>query len=204
MPANIPMVSEVSICNQALGWLGQSPIISLDDRSKTAELCKQNYAFIRDAVIEERMWTFAKGRFRSETQNRDEWGIQYVHAIPQDWIGVYRVYNYINGRDDKRTSRGWDREGDFIIANESVVYLEGTVRVTDTSKFTPMFVQCLATRIAADLAIPITQSEKQQGIQWQLYSAKLEEAAVRDGQQGSNEHITQRQLINVRYQSGPG
>ena len=49
------MVSEVSICNQALRWLGQNKIQSLDEKTASAEWMADNYPFIRDAVLEERM-----------------------------------------------------------------------------------------------------------------------------------------------------
>jgi hypothetical protein len=61
-----------------------------------------------------------------------------------------------------------------------------------------MFVQALAARMAAELAIPLSENAQLQGTMWQLYGTKLAEAAARDGQQGSNEYITQRRLTGVR------
>jgi hypothetical protein len=80
--------------------------------------------------------------------------------------------------------------------------LWGLKQVTDTAKFSPLFVQALAARIAADAAIPMTENRQLQVDMWGLYGDKLREAAARDGQQGTNDVITQQRLTSVRYFSG--
>lgn len=206
--------SEVSICNQALGWLGQTSISSLDDTSRTAQLCKQNYAPLRDAVLESRAWTFATYRACSETAsipgNCDlqqtavdgypEWGDGYVHPIKAPFLNVFRVYKDVSGSN--WTQANWSREGDNIIADRAVVYLWGVRQETDPRKFSNLFVQCLAGRIAADLAIPITQNRKLQVDMWTLYEAKLVEGAARDGAQGRNEELRANKLRSARYRYG--
>ena len=68
---NRSMVSETSIANQALLWLGGTVITSLDEDSREAIWMKNNYPFIRDAVLEERMWTFATDRAISTVADLD-------------------------------------------------------------------------------------------------------------------------------------
>ena len=198
------LVSEVSICNQALLWLGQNTITSLDESSTAAEWMTNNYPFLRDAVLEERMWTFATARAVSTTADLDPFGVQYLHAIPLGWLSVYRVYCNVTSSDPSnwQKSEGWRREGSNILTNEATVYLWGMDRTVDTGKFTQLFAQALAARIAADAAIPFTENRGLQSDMWNLYSAKLAEAATRDGQQGSNEKIQSNSLINARYGGG--
>ena len=201
---NKAMVSETSICNQALGWLGEKPINSLDEATVNAEICRENYPFIRDAVIEERMWTFAAVRDKSTTADRDEWDTMFKHAIPLEWLAVFNVYRDVSNPDRPIESRNWKREGEFILSPDSTVFRKGVQRITDTGKFSNMFTQCVAQRVAADLCIAITENNQLQGTLWQLYGAKLDQAAVRDGQQGSNEIITQHRLTDSRFKSGTG
>ena len=193
--------SEVSICNQALGWLGADLITSLSDNSTTAELCKNNYPELRDAVMSEAAWTFATARYKSVTADLDAWGVKYRHPVPANWLQVLRVYRTVTN-NNKIESVGWVREGNFILTNEDTVYLWGIDQVTSTSLFSPAFGQCLAARIAADLCVPLTQNVNQQGALWQLYGAKLDKAMMADGLQGSNETIKSGELINARYGSG--
>ena len=200
MPANNTMVSEVSICNQALTWLGQSAITSLDDQNTTAEWMRNNYPFIRDAVLEERMWTFATARAASTSIERDAWDTSYVHPEPDNWISVFRIYR--NSGISTLTSIDWRFEDGNILCSESNILLWGLKRVTDTGKFSPLFVQALAARIAADACIPLTENRQLQVDMWGLYGDKLREAAARDGQQGSNDMITQSRLTGVRNYGG--
>lgn len=143
------------------------------------------------------MWTFATVRDTSTVADRDEWDEMYKHGIPTDWLSVFRVYRDVN-RGMYTRSDNWRREGAFILAEESTVYLWGLKRVTDTGQFSSLFVQALAARIASDLAVPITENRQLQADLWNLYVSKLEMAAVRDGQQGTNEKIKSNTLIDAR------
>ena len=196
-------VSEVSICNQGLSWLGQDSIASLEDDSDTAKLCKANYGPLRDAVLTEVAWTFATGRLISITADLDDWGQRYKHAIPHDWLQVLRVYRNVSS-DRKLKSDGWVREGSFILSKDATVYMWGIKRIADTSLFSPAFAQCLAARIAADICVGVTENLTLQGTMYQLYGAKLKEAAISDGIQGSNEVIESNTLIDARSGSGFG
>lgn len=197
MPANNSMVSEVSICNQALLWLGQDIITSFADQNTTAQWMRNNYPFLRDAVLEERMWTFATVRGTSTTEDKDAWGVQYSHPKP-DWISVFRCYKSTQCVIDPT----WRMESGNILSDYQTVYLWGIKQVTDTSEFSPLFIQALAARIAADACIPMTENRQLQADMWNLYSTKLAEAAVRDGQQGSNETVISNSLINARAGGG--
>jgi hypothetical protein len=197
---NNSMVSEVSICNQALGWLGASQITSLDDPSTNANLCRNNYPFIRDAVLEERMWSFAVARATSTVADLDEWGKMYVHQFPLEWLQVFRAYCDVSAKDPSGwvKSEGWRTEGNSVLSYDSTIYLWGVRRITDTNKFSQLFVQTVATRMAAELAMPITNNRRLQVDYWTLYEGKLATASTRDGQQGSNERIRSSALVDVR------
>ena len=191
---NRSMVSEVSICNQALGFLGASRITSLDDPSVAANRCRDNYSFLRDAVLEERMWSFALAREVSEVADKAAWGDLYQHQLPVEWMQVFRVFSDAGGHG----KANWVREGEFVLADYPKVYLWGITRVTDTNKFSQLFVQALAARLAAELAMPITNNRELQADMWGLYQQKLRDAATRDGQQGSSERIQSSALVDAR------
>jgi hypothetical protein len=204
------MTSPVDICNQALGWLGAAPIVSLDDNSRTAELCKINYQPLTEAVLEARCWTFAEMRSTSTTQDQPgdtgpgkdpedgypEWGSGFVHTIPDDYLMVFRVYKDVTSKP--LIDAEWVRHNQYIIADRDTVFMWGVRKETDPNKYTVTFVQALAARIASDLCLPITQNQKLQADMWTLYESKLREAASRDGAQGRSEDIMANRLINAR------
>lgn len=198
-----PMISETSICNQALSWIGGGQIESLEEPSRTAEMCKNNYPFLRDAVLEERMWTFAKVRKSSLVGDLNEDDL-YIHAQPLDWLKVFRVYDNSTGSNAhvasnrERPQVYWEKEGRNILTPCANIRMHGIIRITDTGKFTNMFVQTLAARIAAELAMPLTQSTTNRDAMWSLYNMKLDEAAARDGMQGRNEKLRPGSLTTVR------
>ena len=211
---NRSMVSETSIANQALLWLGGTVITSLDEDSREAIWMKNNYPFIRDAVLEERMWTFATARAKSTVADMDAWDEMYVHPIPIGWQSVYRVYRTLSksamgvsgsyGPTNNITSEGWKVEGGNVLSYDATVYMWGMQRLTDTGAFSSLFVQALAARIAADACVPFTENRNLQADLWNLYSLKLAEAATRDGQQGANEVIVSDSLTRVRSYGGAG
>ena len=172
------MISEVSICNQAIAFIAGSRITSLQDQSREAEWCNENYPFIRDAVIEERMWTFATDKSASETDDKDGWGQNFQHRLPEEWLAVYHVFSDQNATVVPK----WEREGEFIVTDAANVFMQGTKRIRDTGKFSNLFVQALAARMAADMCIPFTENTQLQSDLWTLYQAKLAEATIRDRQ----------------------
>jgi len=190
------MVSETSICNQALTWLAAKTITSLDDNSREAIWMKNNYPFIRDAVLEERMWTFATARDTSTTADRDAWDQMYLHPKPEDWLSVFRVMlpttsSPVTGANQSinRIDPTWRMEGGNVISAHTTVLLWGLKRISDTGAFSALFVQALAARLASEAAIALTENRQLQVDMWGLYGDKLREAAVRDGQQLSLIHI---------------
>ncbi len=198
------MVSETSICNQALSWVGHGRITSLEDPSSTGEWCRDNYPFIRDSVLEERMWTFATERITKTSNDLDDWGQMYKFAVPLDWLAVYRVYRDVSNNQRLLKSEGWVREGRYVLANDSTIYLWGIKRVTDTGQFSPLFTQALAARLAAEMAVPLAENRQLQADLWALYGDKLREAAVRDGQQGANEMVQSNSLVDARASGAYG
>jgi hypothetical protein len=212
-------VSPIQICNQAISWLGGNLITSLDDPSIEAQLCKANYEPLRDVVLEDREWTFAMHRAEpSRLTERPLYGFDYFYAIPSDAIRVVQVSAAGNEANDgifvegsfrsavrggtgigRETRIEWLVEGDTIVVQiNKRIYLRYIRRITDTTKFSPSFDQCLAARIAADIAIPITNSLNVQRDMSALYDAKLRNAFAVDGMQGRSYNVRADSLTIVR------
>lgn len=61
-----------------------------------------------------------------------------------------------------------------------------------------MFIQALAVRLASELAMPIVQSLDVQRSQLQEYGGILDDAAKKDGQQGTTQTIRSGRYVYVR------
>jgi len=183
------MASEVSICNQALGWLGANLITSLDDETTEAVLCKANYSHLRDAVLEEADWTFATRRFKLvKSPNEPVYGYANKFQIPNDALRLISATNREDNRNDT-DEFDWRREENFILANDAVVYSKIVVRITDPKRFSFMFIQALAYRIAAELATPLTESRTKEEKMQQMYEHRINKAKASDGSQGKSDRI---------------
>jgi hypothetical protein len=184
-------MSEVAICNQALALLGVPPIVSFDDGTTPSNLCSQLYAGLRDQVLEERAWTFATGR-ATLLPDATPPDFQYSNRfqIPSTWIRILGVNKTIAqpGAEDTRIPFPWNKEGNYILASADKVYVNYVQKVTDASLFSPAFRDCLAYRLAADMAISLRQSTTLMQDMTSLYAAKLNQAALKDGAQGSRQN----------------
>ena len=150
------MSSVVQICNMALAKVGsESFITSLSDDTKAARHLSIFYEPIRDSLIRSHLWRFARKQYQLAplvTQPLFDGG-QYFQ-IPTDCIRVVipdEDYYYSYGR--------WSIEGDKILADTDVLNIVGLQRVEDPNLFDPIFAEALATRIAHELCIPLTNSE---------------------------------------------
>ncbi len=197
------MATKVSIANQALGWLGANLITAFTDDTNEAKLISANYADLRDTVLEERAWTFASRRALlqpSITKPAYGWTNQFL--LPGDILRVLEARNdkMGEGPNDLR----WAREGRFILTDSDTLNVRYLVRLDDPSQYSPSFSQALAARLAADLAIPLTESRSMQQSMFGLYAAKLKSAAALDGMQGKAKSFNMNQLTRVRGAYGVG
>lgn len=193
------MSNKVDISNQALSWLGANLITSFGDGTTEANLCSANYDQLRDTVLEEGRWTFATKRDVLSTPlvTGPEWGFSYAHPINTKYLVVLQV------RDDTLNDQGrsnieWYREGDEIICDSTKIYVKVIQQVTDEKKFTRTFTQALAARMAAEFAIPLTESTKKEEQMLSRYDKKLAKALAIDGIQGTRERLRGDSLTRIR------
>lgn len=191
-------VSEVTICNLALSWLAGNLIISIDDDINEAKLCKANYELSRDAVLETMAWTFATKRYALVPEvGAPAWGYAYQFTIPADVITVLEVTNNSdtpNGANDL----DWRREGNLILCDAKKVYIKAAYKEVDPARYPPNFVQAVAARLAAEISLPLTESQQLTMAMEAKYRDRLMVAAGSDGIQGKTDVINSRQLTGVR------
>ncbi len=216
------MASQVSICNQALGWLGANLIISIDDDNKEAALCKANFDDIRDAVLEEREWTFCVRRITlAPLLLKPVYGYGNQFLLPPDVIRVLNVPDttfgstilggaqfggLAQGPDQQPQTPNWRKEsieqpsatGNIILADVDQLVLRVLWRVTNIGLWSPMFIQAFAQRMAADFCIPLTQNRGLWVDMWNVYQQKLNRASAMDGIQGSMERKRSNAVQRVR------
>lgn len=189
--------SEVAICNMALAEIGRgAQITSLDEASQAARACKLRYPYARDACLRAYDWNFAARRVELAA-NATAPAFEYARAfdLPADCLLVRSVYE---GEAYK-----WVVEGRQILTDMAApLYIKYTKLVTTPTEFDPLFVETLAARIAADIAVHLSESVSRAQTLWQVYQAKLIEARRRDAQEGQPESFPQGGWLDARNATG--
>lgn len=184
----------LAICNRALGWLGTKRISKLDEGSRNAELCSENFDAIRDAVNEAREWTFAVARLELQPDAAPpSSGFAKRYKLPGNVLRVLQA-------DDQKDGSNWlvwAREGDCIVTDYAgVLYVRALVRIEDLKLWSPNARVALAYRLASMLAVPVTENRSLGTDYWQMYDRELRNAAALDGMQGRNQ--SRRSSLSMR------
>jgi len=196
-------ISETSICNSALSKIGADRILSLDDNTAQGRLCKEQYAKLRDSLLMEHPWNFAVGR-KELGLSTFKPAFKYDNAfeIPNDCLRILECdFNeYISIGAD----RPWDVEIDpdtenkYLVTNESsvkILYIKSVLE----ARFTAMFAEVLAYRLAMEFAYPLTQSASLVEDMTRKYMKALADCRSFDGAEGSLKQVQADDWLYARY-----
>lgn len=147
--------SETSICNQSLGTIGAKQIDNVEtDASIQAIQCRLHYEPTRDALIRSYTWRFASARAvlaQNTITPVFEWEFQYI--LPNDFMAMRSIYE---NRFSSINFRNYVLEGDQLLTDEDEMSIRYVKKVTDTSKFDPLFVKVLVLLLADEMIGPLT------------------------------------------------
>lgn len=169
--------SQVGIVNLSLGKIGVKRIASIDEDSDQAVRAKAAWEYIRNEVLEAADWSFAKTRkilAKSTTVPLYTWN--YAYPLPNDYLRL--------AKGTKTDPRVYPSGYPFIIEtlpekqlalltnynNTAGSLFVNYIRIiTDSSKYSPTFITMFSFRLAAELAIPMTEGMKKFEAMMTLY-----------------------------------
>lgn len=180
-------MNDIDIVNAALVQLGCEKIVALDDSTAEGRIAGPLYPITRDAMLAQRQWTFAKTRVALALSNTPPvFGFANAYALPNDIITVIRVW-FADGRT---LVADYIREGGYVLTNAEAPVFAEILRKVPESAFHPLFTKALVAQLAADMAIPLTEN-RSLADSWETKAVnRLQEAALQDGKQGTNETVT--------------
>jgi len=144
---------EVDICNQSLYKIGANAFTFADQAGVQALRCIAHYAQTRDALLRSYWWRMARARavLAQDTNDPDfEWDNQF--KLPEDFLRLRSVYEE-SGTTSK--SRRHALEGQRFLTNLSAVSIRYVAKITDTTKFDPLFIEILILLLAQKLLGPL-------------------------------------------------
>jgi hypothetical protein len=147
---------ETSICNLALGKIGDKTITSLDESSNQARACKRFYAQCRDELLRMHPWNFAIARAQlSKLPTAPVFGWAAQYQLPTDLIRI-RSFNDVEVWD---VGTQFELEGGLLLTDMDEAKIRYVRREENANKYDPLFVTALATLIASEIAFPLTNDK---------------------------------------------
>lgn len=190
-------LSNIEIINMALGYIKAGRITALDGSSEQARLAELYYNQSRDKVLEEHIWNVAIQRVQiAPLATKPAFGYANQFQLPNDPYCV-RVVKVLDASMNE--IKDYELESRRILCNESLVNLIYVGSVNDVSLYTPMMVECIARRLAADIAFTVTGTATVVQQQEQAYQMALSEARSLDASQGrkGESYVSNSLMISV-------
>lgn len=146
--------SQVGVVNLALFHIEQKSISSIDENTPMARDAKAVWDYIRDEVLERFEWNFAKTEVELTQDTWTSTGIwEYRYAKPSSCLRICREKGL---RDEAGNEIAYEEIGDYIYTDfdntDADLYLTYITIITDVTKWSSIFCQTVAYRLAAALS----------------------------------------------------
>ena len=188
------MQSKISIINNGLIILGQSPISSLDDKDKVTVAANVVYDQCRMSLLSMHTWNFAITRSRlAQLEQIPTFRYKYKYQLPEDLITVVRVNENVN----------YKIEGQTILTDDNSCELKYVMNHDTPEQFSVSFANALSYYIAAKLAYTLTGTGSSQQASYQLFMKAFEDAIAHDDKQDISDQMGQQLplLVEARYET---
>ncbi len=143
-------VTELQIYNAALMAVGANPLVTVSDTTTQANVVRTMYTYCRDSLLRAHPWNFAERRvlLTPVVGGTPPMDFARYFNLPVDCLKLRRL-------SDEAVDVAYKVEGRRILCDESSISILYTYRVTDTTHFDSLFVECLIAMLAWKIAYPI-------------------------------------------------
>lgn len=185
-------VTEVEICNSALAKVGAARILTLDDDSEEARLCKTLFYRLRDKLLRSHPWRFATRRVAlGPLVTAPIYEFQNAFQLPNDCLRVLAI--------DGNDSEEWKEESGQLLCNLDSVNIKYIWKNEDTSSYDSNFVEVLAFDLAVELCMPLAQNATLRATLVDERKLALREARSFNAQVGSVDRVKADTWLNARF-----
>ena len=149
------MASEVSICNEALTFLGDSTIVALSDGNERARACQSVFEEARDMALEAFHWNCAQHQATlAQDSDTPIFGFDYQYAIPTDPECL--AVNYMYESEEGEGGYTWRVEGNYVLTDAETCNIRYTKKLTVVNDMTTRLREAIAARLAVLIAVRVT------------------------------------------------
>lgn len=143
---------EVVVCNQSVDLIGGKVFTYAVQTGVEALKCIRAYPQTRNMLLRKYGWPFASVRVALEIDTQDP-AFEYDHRfrLPSDFVRFKEDYTHLDNPEDDK----FEIEGDYLLCNDSEVEIKYVKKITDPTKFDPLFTEMLILTLAKKLISPI-------------------------------------------------
>lgn len=138
--------SVTEICRQAILRVG--PLEAFKPYGEPMLLAQSLYEQTRDELLADFEWAFTRSQVSVNSSGSPISGYLYKYAVPAGTGQILRINNI----DDAENTGKWEVIGGFVHTDlPSPIIMDITTKITDVTKFPPIFVQILTLTLALKL-----------------------------------------------------
>ena len=184
------MPAVLDIINRGLDLLGQQPLTSMDERTPNAAKVKRVWPGVRASVLRAHVWKCAQERVElARLADRPAFGFSYQYQLPGDFVRLVAT-------DPERAIVCV--KGNTLMSDAPTLAIAYVKDVDDAELFDALLVECLAMRLAADLAFGITGSvQMRMGLE-ETYKRLLADARHVDATEGAGQQFPQSSWVSAK------
>jgi len=143
-------ITPTSICNEALVFLGEAPLLTFPEESTNGDHCEIFYDRAKESELVKYPWNFATKRQQlTRLSSTPVFDYSFEFQIPPDLLKILEVY--------PKEAR-WRRESNSILADCDTLYIVGIYNVNE-DKFNAQFASVISARLAILLAPILTERD---------------------------------------------
>lgn len=182
------MSDSVSIANQALTQVGGKLIISFDDDTTEAQVCKAHYQPSADQVLRSVGWPCAIARASlAKLVEAPSFGYTYQYALPTDCLLALSVDH----------DESWKIEQRNLLTDAGTVNLRYIKRIP-AEIMDAHLAYSVALCLAARISYPLAQNAALTANIWTMYRQSLLDASHASAVEGSSDTLVSSALTQVR------
>lgn len=172
----------------ALDKLGADHINNLDDDTDTdagAIKCRVHFEQTRDALLRSYWWPFASDRKTlSRLVATPDFEYAFQYELPTDYLDMKGIWE---GGVTNYNFDAYDIEGSLLLTDENEMKIKYIKKVTDPTKFDPLFTEVFVLRLAMKLiSLAGANPKMTETVGKELIEVELEARAVA-GQEGNTD-----------------
>lgn len=192
------MASQVGIVNLALIQLGEARITALTDDSEAARIATDIWEMCRDSVLVDHNWNFATTRTTlAALSTAPDFEYAYQFPLPTACLRVIEMHEPDYKFRVERVKIGAN-EYRVLLTDEATCEIRYIAKMTNTGVYHPKFVDALAARLAASMALALTGSKTKEKLAWEKYRLILADARSCEAMEGTPRVLEANEWLDAR------